>query len=54
MGNDFDCNKKVFRKEVKLVRNGEQAWDEMSKDVYGYILWGGVEVSMRWAEYFCR
>ena len=38
MGNDFEGNKKIFWKEVKLVRKGEQARDEMEKDVNGQIL----------------
>ena len=29
MGNDFDGNKKMFWKEVKRVRKGEQAREEM-------------------------
>ena len=33
------------------MRNGEQVWDEMVKDVNGQILCDGVEVR-RWAEYF--
>ena len=46
------CNKKMFWKEVKCMRNGEQARDEMVKDVNGQILHDGVEVRRRWAEYF--
>ena len=34
------------------MRKGEQAWDEMVKDVNGQILQDGVEMSRRWAEYF--
>ena len=52
MGNDFDGNKKMFRKEVKRVRKGEQAREERVKDVSGQILRDGVEVRRRWAEYF--
>ena len=52
LGNDFDGNHKLFWKEVKLVRKGEQARDEMVKDVNGQILRDGVEVKRRWAEYF--
>ena len=48
--NDFEC--KMFWKEVKRVRKGEQARDEMVKDVNGQILLDGVEVRRRWAEYF--
>ena len=42
----------MFWKEVKQVRKGEQARDEMVKDVNGQILRDGVEVRRRWAEYF--
>ena len=35
MGNDFEGNKKMFWKEVKRARKGEQAWEEMVKDVNG-------------------
>ena len=34
------------------MKKGEQARDEMVKDVNGKILRDGVEVSRRWAEYF--
>ena len=34
------------------MRKGEQAREEMVKDVYGQILRDGVEVKRRWAEYF--
>ena len=34
------------------MRKGEQAREEMVKDVNGQILLDGVEVSRRWAEYF--
>ena len=40
-----------FRKR-KLVRKGEQARNEMVKDANGQILRDGVEVRMRWTEYF--
>ena len=33
LGNDFEGNKNMFWKEVKRVRKGEQARDEMVKDV---------------------
>ena len=33
------------------MRKGEQARNEMIKDVNGQILEGGVEVSKWWAEY---
>ena len=52
LGNDFEGNKKIFWKEVKRVRKGEHARDEMVKDVNGQILRDGVEVRRRWAEYF--
>ena len=52
LGNDFERNKKMFWKEVKRVRKGEQARDEMVMDVNGQILRDGVEVRRRWAEYF--
>ena len=42
----------MFWKEVKRVRKGEQARDEMVKAVNGKILREGVEVRRRWAEYF--
>ena len=50
--NDFEGNKKIFWKEVKRVRKGEQARYEMVKDVNGQIFRDGVEVRRRWAEYF--
>ena len=50
LGNDFGGNKKMFWKEAKLVRNGEQAREEMVKDVNGQTLRYGVEVRQRWAE----
>ena len=34
------------------MRKGEQARDEMVKDVNGQLLCDGVEVCRRWAEYF--
>ena len=48
-GNDFEGNKKMFWKEVKRVRKGEQAREEMVKDVNGQILRDGVEVRRRLA-----
>ena len=57
LGNDFEGNKKMFWKEVKRVRKGEQAREERVKDVNEQILRDGVEVRRRWAEYFeqvCR
>ena len=52
LGNDFEGNKNMFWKEVKRVRKGEQARDEMVKDVNGQILRDGVEARRRWAQYF--
>ena len=52
MGNNFDGNKKIFWKEVKRAKKGEQARDEMVKDVNGQILRDVVEVRRRLAEYF--
>ena len=51
-GNDFMGNKKMLWEEVKQVRKGEQARDEMVKDVNGQMLWNGVKVRMRLAQYF--
>ena len=34
------------------MRKGEQAREEMVKDVNGQIMRDGVEVRRRWAEYF--
>ena len=52
LGNDFEDNKKMFWKEVRRVRKGEQTTEEMVKDVNGQILRDGIEVRRRWAEYF--
>ena len=52
MGNDFEGNKQMFWKEVKRVRKGEKAREEMVKDVNSQILFDGVEVRRRWAQYF--
>ena len=49
--NNFEGNKKMYWKEVKRVKKGEQARDEMVKNVNGQVLRDGVEVR-RWAEYF--
>ena len=51
LGNDFEGNKNMFLKEVKRVRTGEQARDEMGKDVNGKILRDGVEARRRLAQY---
>ena len=37
LGNDFEGNKGMFWKEVKPVSKGEQARDEMVKDMNGQI-----------------
>ena len=42
----------MFWKEVKRARKGEQAREEMVKDVSGQILRDGAEVRRRCAEYF--
>ena len=52
LGNDFEGNKNMFLKKVQRVRKGEQAREEMVKDVNAQILRDGVEVRRRWAEYF--
>ena len=44
----------MFWKEVKRVRKGEQARDEMIKDVNGQILCNGVEVRKRWQSILSR
>ena len=49
LGNDFESNKKMFWKQIKGVRKGEQAWHEMVMDVNGHILRYGVDVRRRWA-----
>ena len=41
LGNDFERKIKMFWKEVKRVRKGEQARDEMVMDVNGQILRDG-------------
>ena len=52
LGNDFEGNKNMFWKEVKRVKKGEHARNEILKDVNGQILRDGVEVRRRWAQYF--
>ena len=47
LGNDFEGNKKMFWKDLKRVRKGEQAREEMVKGVRGQILRVGVEVRRR-------
>ena len=49
LGNDFQSKKIMFWKEVKRVRKGKQARDEMVKDVNGQILHEGVKVRRRLA-----
>ena len=44
----------MFWKKVKRVKKGEQARNEMVKDVNGEIFRDGVEVRRRCAEYFER
>ena len=51
-GNDFESNKKMCRREVKRVRKGAQARNEMVMHVNGQMLRDGVELRRRWAEYF--
>ena len=46
LGNDFEGNKKMFWKLVKRVRKGEQARDEILKDVNCQVLRDGEEVSI--------
>ena len=48
----FRYMKNMFCKEVKRVRKGEQARDEMVMDVNVQILRDGVDLRKRWAEYF--
>ena len=47
LGNDFEGHKKMFWKEVNRVRKGEQAREEMVKDVNSQILRDFVEVRRR-------
>ena len=42
LGNDFEGNKKMFLREVKRVRKGEQARDETEKYANGQISRDGV------------
>ena len=51
LGNDFEGNKNMFWKEVKRVKKGGQARDEMVKGVNGQILHDAVEVR-RLTDYF--
>ena len=51
-GNDLEGNKKMVWKEVKGVRKGDQARDEIIKDVNGQISQDCVAVRRRCAEYF--
>ena len=52
LGNDFENNKNMFRREVMRVKKGVQAKDEMVKDVNGQIMRECFEVRGRRAEYF--
>ena len=54
LGNDFEGNKNVFLERVKQVRKGEQAREEIVKDVNGQILRDGVEVRRRWTDILSR
>ena len=54
LGNHFEGNKKMFWKEVQPGRKGEQASDEMVKDVNGQIFRDGVEVRRRWQSILSR
>ena len=47
LGNNFEGNKKMFWKGVKRVWKGEQAREEMIKDVNGQTLHDGIEVRRR-------
>ena len=49
LGNDFEGSKKMFWKEVKQMRKGEQVREERVKDGNSQILREDVEVR-RWAE----
>ena len=42
----------MFGKDLKQVRKGEQARDEMVQDLNGQMLRDGVEVRKNWVEYF--
>ena len=52
LGNDFEGDQNMFWKEVKRVRKGDLAREEMVNDVNGQIFRDGVEVRRRWAQYF--
>ena len=47
LGNDFEGNKKIFWKEVKQVKKGEQVRNVTVKNVNIQILRDGVEVRRR-------
>ena len=49
---NFEENKKMFWKEVKMVRKGETGKEEVVKDVNGQLLLESGDVRKRWAEYF--
>ena len=50
--NDFEGNKTMFWKHLKRIMKAEQARDERVEDKNGQILRDGVEMRMRFAEYF--
>ena len=52
MSEKFEERKKVFWKEVKRVRRGEEKREVRVKDERGEILVENVQVKRRWAEYF--
>ena len=50
--NNFEGSKMMFWNEVKRVRKGEQAWDEMVKDMNGQLLCDAVVMRRRWVRVF--
>ena len=52
LGENFEENKKMFWKEVKRVRNGENGREDAVKEVNGSLLLESGDVRKRWAEYF--
>ena len=51
LSESYQCNRKMFWKEVKRVRKGGER-EEKVKDANGKVLVEKAEVSERWAEYF--
>ena len=51
-GINFERNRNLFWNDIKTVRKGKQARNEMVKEGNGQILWDGDEVREKWAEYF--